>query len=98
MLHYAKSIIGKVRVKMIMADVFSFKDLRQKAGYKIARLAREANVSPSSIYRIEGGERVTKELVQSVLLVINAKLHTNYTADDIKGLSLIGNEVADQEE
>lgn len=83
---------------MIMASVNSFRDLRQKAGYKIARLAREANVLPSSIYRIEGGERVTKELVQSVLLVINTRLHTSYTADDIKGLNIVGSEIANQEE
>lgn len=74
---------------MIMADVISFKELRQKAGYKIAKLAREADISPSSIYRIEDGDRVTRELVQSTLLVINAKLNTSYTVDDIRGLNLI---------
>jgi DNA-binding XRE family transcriptional regulator len=74
---------------MIMADVISFKELRQKAGYKITKLAREANISPSSIYRIEDGDRVTRELVQSTLLVINTKLNTSYTVDDIRGLNLI---------
>ena len=73
---------------MIMAQQISFKEIRQRAGFKIARLAREAGVSPSSIYRIEDGDRVTRELVQSVLLVLNKKMNTNYTADDLSGVNI----------
>lgn len=74
---------------MIMTDQVTFRELRQKAGYKIARLAREAGVSVSSIYRIEEGNRVTRELVQSALFVINKKLGTSYDADDLVGIQLL---------
>lgn len=72
---------------MVMAMQISFRDLRIRAGYKIARLARDADVSPSSIYRIEDGEKVTRELVQAVLNVINDRLRAEYTVDDIEGLN-----------
>lgn len=71
-----------------MANQVTFKDLRIRAGFKIARLAREAGISPSSIYRIEDGDKVTRELVQAVLNVINDRLHTSYTVDDISGLNI----------
>lgn len=71
-----------------MLDRITFKELRIRAGFKIAKLAREADISPSSIYRIEDGEKVTRELVQSALNVINNRLHTSYTVDDITGLNL----------
>jgi len=74
---------------MIMADTISFEELRKRAGFKLTKLAREAGVSPSSIYRIEGGKKVSLELVQSVLLVINKKLDSNYTTNDLSGLNLI---------
>jgi transcriptional regulator with XRE-family HTH domain len=72
-----------------MTDQLTFKSLRQRGGFKIAKLAREAKVSTSSIYRVEEGERVTRELVQALLFVINQKLGTNYTADDLVGIDLI---------
>ncbi len=59
-----------------------------RAGFKIAKLAREADISPSSIYRIEDGEKVTRELVQSALNAINSRLHTSYIVDDLSGLNL----------
>jgi DNA-binding XRE family transcriptional regulator len=71
-----------------MANQITFKELRIRAGFKIARLAREADISPSSIYRIEDGEKVTRELVQAALNVINNKLRSSYTVDDIAGLNL----------
>jgi DNA-binding XRE family transcriptional regulator len=71
-----------------MSDQITFKELRMRAGFKIAKLAREADISPSSIYRIEDGEKVTRELVQSALNVINSRLHTSYTIDDLSGLNL----------
>jgi len=71
-----------------MADQVTFKELRIRAGFKIAKLAREADISPSSIYRIEEGEKVTRELVQGALNVINDKLRTSYTVEDIAGLNL----------
>lgn len=74
---------------MIMADTISFEELRKRAGFKLTKLAREADVSPSSIYRIERGKKVSLELVQSVLLVINKKLDSNYTINDLSGLNLV---------
>ena len=71
-----------------MEEAISFEELRKRAGFKLTKLAREAGVSPSSIYRIEGGKKVSFELVQSVLLVINKKLDTNYTISDLSGLNL----------
>jgi|GraSoi2013_115cm_1033766.scaffolds.fasta_scaffold58475_2 DNA-binding XRE family transcriptional regulator len=71
-----------------MPDRITFKELRVRAGFKIAKRAREADISPSSIYRIEDGEKVTRELVQSALNVINNRLRTSYTVDDITGLNL----------
>lgn len=66
----------------------TFKDLRIRAGYKIARLARDAGISPSTIYRIEEGEKVSPEIVQSALNVINDKLRTSYSVYDLQGLNL----------
>ncbi len=71
-----------------MEEAISFEELRKRAGFKLTKLAREAGVSPSSIYRIEGGKKVSFELVQSVLLVINRKLDMNYTISDLSGLNL----------
>lgn len=71
-----------------MPGQITFKELRVRAGFKIAKLAREADISPSSIYRIEDGEKVTRELVQAALNVINSRLRTSYTVDDISGLNL----------
>ena len=70
-----------------MAETIPFEELRKRAGFKLTKLAREADISPSSIYRIEGGKKVSLELVQSVLLVINKKLDTNYTISDLSGLN-----------
>lgn len=71
-----------------MAGHMTFRDLRVRAGLKLARLAREADISPSSIYRIENGEKVTRELVQAALNVINDRLRSSYTIEDIEGLNL----------
>jgi transcriptional regulator with XRE-family HTH domain len=71
-----------------MAEAIPFEELRKRVGFKLTKLAREAGVSPSSIYRIEGGKKVSFELVQSVLLVINKKLDMNYTISDLSGLNL----------
>jgi transcriptional regulator with XRE-family HTH domain len=71
-----------------MAEAIPFEELRKRVGFKLTKLAREAGVSPSSIYRIEGGKKVSFELVQSALLVINKKLDTNYIISDLSGLNL----------
>jgi DNA-binding XRE family transcriptional regulator len=74
---------------MIMAEAKPrFRELRIRAGYKSARLSRESGVSPSSLYRIETGEKVTPELVQQALNVINRSLGTSYTAYDLEGVNL----------
>lgn len=77
----------KVRISLILVQM-TFKDLRIRAGYKIARLARDASISPSTIYRIEEGEKVSPEIVQSALNVINNKLRTSYSVYDLQGLNL----------
>lgn len=71
-----------------MPENVTFQSLRMRAGLKIAKLAREADISPSSIYRIENGEKVTRELVQAALNVINKRLQTTYTIEDVRGLNL----------
>lgn len=73
---------------MVMAVKLTFRDLRIRAGYKLARLSRESGVSPASLYRIENGEKVTPELVQQALNVINRSLGTSYTAYDLEGVNL----------
>lgn len=73
---------------IFVAPQRTFRSLRQRAGLKIAKLAREADISPSSIYRIENGEKVTRELVQAALNVINKRLQASYTLDDLRGLNL----------
>jgi DNA-binding XRE family transcriptional regulator len=73
---------------MIMTAKLPFKELRIKAGFKQARLAREAGISASTLYRIENGGIVTREMVQSVLNVINNKLQSSYTIADIEGLNI----------
>lgn len=72
---------------MIMVKL-TFRDVRIRAGYKLARLSRESGVSPASLYRIENGERVTPELVQQALNVLNRSLGTSYTTNDLEGLNL----------
>jgi DNA-binding XRE family transcriptional regulator len=84
----SRPIPAKARIPLAMSDQITFKELRIRAGLKIAKLARAADISPSSIYRIEDGEKVTRELVQSALNVINNRLHTSYTVDDLSGLNL----------
>ena len=69
-------------------SVPSLKKLRIQAHYSIDQVAHAADISPSSIYRIEEGEKVTRELVQAALNVINNKLRSSYTVDDIAGLNL----------
>lgn len=59
------------------------KKLRIQSGYSINQIAQEAGVSSRTIYRIEDGENVSRELAQTVLNVINDRLHTSYTVDDI---------------
>ena len=71
-----------------MPESITFQELRMRAGLKIAKLAREADISPSSIYRIENGEKVTRELVQAALNVINKRLQASYTLEDLRGLNL----------
>jgi predicted transcriptional regulator len=64
-------------------SVPSLKKLRIQAGYSINQVAQAAGVSSKTIYRIENGENVSRELAQAVLNVINDRLRTSYTVDDI---------------
>jgi DNA-binding XRE family transcriptional regulator len=61
----------------------SLKKLRIRAGYSINQVAQAAGVSSKTIYRIEDGENVSRELAQAVLNVINDRLITSYTVDGI---------------
>jgi DNA-binding XRE family transcriptional regulator len=64
-------------------SVPSLKKLRIQAGYSINQVAQAAGVSSKTIYRIEDGENVSRELAQAVINVINERLITSYTVDDI---------------
>lgn len=64
-------------------SVPSMKELRMQAGYSINQVAQAAGVSSKTIYRIEDGENVSRELVQAVLNVINDRLRSSYSVDDI---------------
>jgi transcriptional regulator with XRE-family HTH domain len=73
---------------MIMIDKISFRNLRQRSGFKQTKLAQEAGVSVQSIYRLEIGRSVSIELVNALLLVINRKLGTAYAVSDLDGVNL----------
>jgi transcriptional regulator with XRE-family HTH domain len=87
MILYVKTMRGKDHV-MIMIDKISFRNLRQRSGFKQTKLAQEAGVSVQSIYRLEIGRSVSIELVNALLLVINRKLGTAYAVSDLDGVNL----------
>ena len=70
------------RVRSSGVSVPSLKKLRLRARYSIDQVAHAAGVSSKTIYRIENGENVSRELAQAVLNVINDRLRTSYTVDD----------------
>ncbi len=76
----------------------TIRELREKAGLQIRELSITADVSESSINRMERKVKsVSVVLVNKVLRVINDRLHTNYEAKDVDVLLLQRDEGADDQ-
>jgi transcriptional regulator with XRE-family HTH domain len=67
----------------------TFKQLREKAGLTVLRLAQEADVSLSTVNRMEyGNGTVTRRIAYQVLNVISARLGRRIEIEDVEGLRL----------
>ena len=73
----------RVRGVRCSVSVPSLKKLRMRARFSVEQVAHAAGVSPKTIYRMENGEKVSMELAQTVLNVINDLLRTSYSVDDL---------------
>jgi Helix-turn-helix. len=74
--------------------VATFKQLRQQAGWSVFALAKEADVSPSTINRIERNQEntVTRKTVYKILNTISNKLgriENKITIEEVEGLDRV---------
>jgi len=70
-------------------SMFIFKRLREEAGLTIQALASEANVSLSTIQRMEyGNMHVTRRIAYQVLNVISSKIGRRITVEEVEGLQI----------
>ena len=69
--------------------VSSFKELREESGYTIFKLAQAADVSLSTVNRMEyGNGTVTRRIANQVLNVIGERIGRKVTLEEIEGLRL----------
>ncbi len=77
----------------------TMRELRERAGLQIRELALAADISESSINRMERRAKpVSVVIVNKALRVINDRLHTNYEARDVDVLLLQRGEDIDEED
>lgn len=65
------------------------KDLRERAGMSMGELARYANVDFRTLAKAENQQRIgtlRRERVGRLLNVLNERLGTEYTIDDVEGV------------
>lgn len=77
----------------------TMRELRERAGLQIRELSLAADISESSINRMERRAKpVSVVIVNKALRVINDRLHTNYEAHDVDVLLLQRGEDTDEED
>lgn len=70
--------------------VSTMKELREEAGLTAFKLAQEAEVSLSTVNRMEYGHApVTKRIANQVLSVLSQHLGRKVTIQDVKGLNVL---------
>lgn len=68
----------------------TIRDLRIEAGLTTVQLSARADVSLSSINRMERGKSAVKRVIAvRVLRVLSQELGRTLTVDDVEGLSLV---------
>ncbi len=77
----------------------TMRELRERAGLQIRELSITADVSESSINRMERRAKpVSVVIVNKALRVINDRLHTSYEAHDVDVLLLQRGEDTDEDD
>ena len=66
----------------------TLKELREQAGLTAFALAGEANVSLSTINRMERGDSVTRVTAYKVLNVLSSRLGRRFETNDVEGLHI----------
>ncbi len=64
------------------------KELRERAGFTVNKLAGEADVSASTINRMERGDAVNRLTAYKVLNVLSDKLGKRFEIDEVEGLQI----------
>lgn len=81
------STIDTSKTHREVKKVSKFKDLREQTGWSVFELAKEAQVSPSTVNRMEYNyEPVTKRMAYRVLNTIGQKIGRSITIEEIEGL------------
>jgi transcriptional regulator with XRE-family HTH domain len=66
----------------------TLKDLREQAGLTAFDLAAQADVSLSTINRMERGDAVTRLIAYKVLNTLSNRLGRKVDIDDVEGLNI----------
>lgn len=61
----------------------SIRELSQRAGLRLSELADQADLSQSSVSRMANGKPVTATTVSLALYILNQRLGTQYTPQDV---------------
>ena len=77
----------------------TFKELREESGLTVLKLAQEANVSLSTVNRMEYGKggKLTRRLAYQVLNVISGKIGRRVKLEEVDGLEKVLKESKPQE-
>ncbi len=69
----------------------TFKDLREEAELTVINLAEEANVSLSTVNRMEYGigDKLSRQIAYQVLNVMSKKIGRRITVEEVEGLEKV---------
>lgn len=67
-------------------NVSTLRELREQAGLTAFDLAAQADVSLSTVNRMERGDTVTRLIAYKVLNILSARLGRRFKIEDVEGL------------